>query len=132
MDGIYPDQVTLEDARRWLAETAADVLVVGHTHIAFAATIFGGGLIANPGALLREPAEAQGVTAADREERALIYDPDTGKFMPGSARGGGTFGVLELPSTRFTVHRASDGAEVEVPRPTLGVRDDRPAVGGSR
>lgn len=117
MDGIYPDNATAEDARRWLNEAEADVLLVGHTHIAFAMTTLDGGIIANPGALLRE--------SADADVRPMVFDRETGKFVPGPARGGGTFGVLELPARRFTVHRAADGVEVEIPRPTIGVRDRR-------
>ena len=115
MDGIYPSEATIEDARRWLAEAKADILLVGHTHIAFALHVFGGAMIANPGALLRDPAEPM-------EDRAWIYDRDKGTFVPGPARGGGTFGVLELPSKVFTVHRAADGVEIEIARATLGVR----------
>lgn len=118
MDGIYPDQVTIDDARRWLEDAGADVLLVGHTHIPFALSVLGGGLIANPGALLRSPAERQ-------ESSAWIFDPDRGTFVPGPAPGGGTFGVLELPARHFKVLRASDGEEVDVARSTLGVQDRR-------
>jgi putative phosphoesterase len=70
----------------------ADVLIVGHTHQAFALR-FGDRLIANPGAVLRDPAEG-----ADNP-------PATG-----------TFGVLELPVRTWRVYRAADGAEVEIVR----------------
>lgn len=118
MEGIYPEQMSVEDGRRWLEQARADVLIVGHTHLPFAVNTLGGGLIANPGALLRSPAERQ-------EAGAWIFDPDRGTFVPGPAPGGGTFGVLELPSRRFTVLTASDAAEVEIPRLTLGVQDCR-------
>jgi hypothetical protein len=42
-------------------------------------------------------------------------DAATGAFEPLEDERA-TFGVLELPSLRFRVHRADDGAEVEVPR----------------
>ena len=70
----------------------ADVLIVGHTHQAFALR-FGDRLIANPGALLRDPAPGAGNPPAT-----------------------GTFGVLELPARTWRVYRASDGCEVEIVR----------------
>jgi hypothetical protein len=113
MEGIYPERVRSEDAQRWLDDACADVLLVGHTHLPFALTTSNGRLIANPGALLREPADQP-------EHRAPIFDPDRGQFVPGPAAGGGTFGVLDLPSKRFTVHGASDGGEVAVSRLRIG------------
>lgn len=118
MDGIYPDQATPDDARRWLEQAGADVLIVGHTHLAFAMRTLDGGMIANPGALLRDAANALA-------GHAMLFDRNTGKFVPAPAPGGGTFGVLDLPSREFTVHRASDGEELDIPRPTLGVQDRR-------
>lgn len=118
MDGVYPDEVTTDDVVRLLQEAKADVLLVGHTHLAFSITTLGGGTIANPGALLHDPAEPQ-------ENRAMIFDADKGTFVPGPAPGGGTFGILELPSKHFTVHRAADGVEIEIPRRQLGVSDRR-------
>jgi putative phosphoesterase len=70
----------------------ADVLIVGHTHLAFALR-FGDRLIANPGAVLRDPAPG-----ADNP-------PATG-----------IFGVLELPTRTWRVFRARDGVEVEIVR----------------
>ncbi len=70
----------------------ADVLIVGHSHQPFALR-FGDRLIANPGAVLRDPAPG-----ADNP-------PATG-----------TFGVLELPERRWRVFRAKDGVEVDVLR----------------
>lgn len=94
MDAILPDDLAPDDARSWLELARADVLLIGHTHCPFAVSTLGGGLIANPGSVLR--------------------------------RGGsGTFGMLQLPSRRFTVHRVEDGIAVEIPRATLGVRDRR-------
>lgn len=106
MDGIVPSEVTDADLRQWLEKAEADVLVVGHTHLTFALATRAGGLVANPGALLRDPVQPV--------ERAMIFDPETGKFVPGPEPGGGTFGVLELPSRKFTVHRAADGVEVHI------------------
>lgn len=85
-----------------LASAGADVLLVGHTHEP-RATWTTAGLVANPGALYRK--------SSSFEVSGALY----------VARGkstGGTFGVLELPSGRFTVHRVTDGATVvDVERP---------------
>lgn len=102
MHGIFPEHLEPDDARRFLEQTEAEVLIVGHTHIPFALSTLGGGLLANPGALLREP------------DPSAPHPPT-----------GGTFGILELPSRTFRVHRAADGEEVEIVRKTVGVRDRR-------
>lgn len=112
MDGIFSGQVSSEQARAWLSEVGARVLIVGHTHIAFAISTSDGGLIANPGALLRDQEDHQ-------EDDAQLFDPDRGTFVPAPAPGGGIFGVLDLPSLRFTVHRAADGVEIEIVRRRL-------------
>jgi predicted phosphodiesterase len=109
MEGIDPRLVTVSDTRRWLTDAGADVLIVGHTHIAFAMQIPGGGLIVNPGALLRDPAHRS-------EPGAMLFDPDTGKSMPVPPLEGGTFGVLTLPARTFNVYRAADGEEVDILR----------------
>lgn len=116
IDGIYPGQATTADAERWLRESQADVLIVGHTHLPFTLTTRGGGLIANPGALLRSDSEPSAT---------LVFDVECGMYTLAPAAAGGTFGVLELPARRFTVYRAADGVEVEVPRLTVGVTDRR-------
>lgn len=113
MEGIDPLVASLGDARRWLAAAEADVLLVGHTHLPFALTTLTGDLIANPGALLRSPKV--------RPEQSS-FGQEQGAFVPPA---GGTFGVLELPARTFKVLRAADGAEVEIPRITLGVQDLR-------
>jgi predicted phosphodiesterase len=110
MDGIYPDQVTGSDVRRWLDKAEADALLVGHTHIPFILSIPGRGIVANPGAILREIPIGE----------ILIYNPLSQSFLPGADTvEGGTFGVLELPSLLFTVHRAADGTEIEIVRKTV-------------
>ena len=90
MNGVYPDHHTATDLTRFLDQAEADVLIVGHSHLRFRLPAPGGRIIVNPGALLRNP--------ADDLEATGIPTP-------------GTFGVLELPSKRFTVHRARDGNE---------------------
>jgi predicted phosphodiesterase len=121
MAGIDPRLALGPDVRRWLAEAEGDVLVVGHTHLAFALREAGGGLVVNPGALLRDPATRP-------EDGAMLFDPDSGKFTPAPPLDGGTFGVIWLPERTFTVHRAADGREVDVLRveaPEVRVADRR-------
>jgi len=74
-----------------LDASAADVLLVGHTHAPFARALRDGRLVCNPGALLRDPA------------------PGFDLVTPG------TFGVLTVAggSAAFEVRRAADGALVE-------------------
>ena len=68
------------------------------------------GIVANPGAILREIPIAE----------ILIYNPLPQFFLPGMGTvQRGTFGVLELPSLRFTVYRTADGTEVDIMRRTL-------------
>ncbi len=109
MDGIYPDLTTDADLQRWIERADAEVLIVGHTHIAFRRPAPGGGVVANPGALLRDRAEPQA--------RGWIYDPEQKTFVKGPEPGGGTFGVLELPSKRFTIHRVSGDPEPPAAEP---------------
>jgi predicted phosphodiesterase len=87
MMGIYPD-IAENDAVTLLDAAGGDVLLVGHTHLAFERRVADGRMICNPGALLRDPAEPLDVPAR------------------------GTFGVLELPAKTFTVRSARTG-EVE-------------------
>jgi putative phosphoesterase len=116
MAGIDPHVALGGDVRRWLAEADADVLVVGHTHVPFALTVSTGGLIVNPGALLRDSAGRRG---------------GAGKLMLEPSLEGGTFGVLLLPQRTFTVYRAADGSKVDIPRaeaPEVRVVDRRAAT----
>jgi putative phosphoesterase len=85
MRGIHPGRGA--DVGSILLTASADVLVVGHTHVPMRLSS-AKGVIVNPGSILRQPPRSERIPAS------------------------GTFGVLELPSKRFTVHRASDGAEL--------------------
>jgi putative phosphoesterase len=85
MRGIHADRA--QDVDAILASAAADVLIVGHTHVPLHLSAPGGAIV-NPGSILRRSPPSEKIPAS------------------------GTFGVLELPSRRFTVHRASDGAVV--------------------
>jgi len=96
MDGIAPDEMTSARARMYLDLADAEILVVGHTHIPCVIHVSDKRIIANPGALLRASVEST-----------------DGPEAPG------IFGVLELPSRDFRVHRASDGAEIDIVRRRL-------------
>ncbi len=85
MRGIHADRGA--DVGAILQSAHADVLVVGHTHVPMHLASTKGAIV-NPGSILRQPPSSERVPAS------------------------GTFGILELPSRRFSVHRASDGAEV--------------------
>jgi len=100
LDGIFTDLAGADDVARWLREANADVLIVGHTHQHFAIQSLGGGLVVNPGSVLRNP-------------------PISG--LPAT----GTFGVLDLPSLRFAVYPVSGGPEIEIERRSAGIRDSR-------
>jgi predicted phosphodiesterase len=88
--GIYPDRGA--EVGAILASAAAEILVVGHTHVPMNLEAPRGSIV-NPGSVLRQPPN-----------------------MAEQLRASGTFGVLELPSRRFSVHRASDGAELDCAR----------------
>lgn len=83
--GVHVDAVDAEDL---LHAAGADVLVVGHTHVPMRIEA-GRGTIVNPGSVLRAAAVAELAPPAS-----------------------GTFGVLELPSRRFSVRSVTDGANV--------------------
>jgi putative phosphoesterase len=118
MDSVVPGMTTADDVRRWLAAVGADVLIVGHSHSPFVLSDVGGGLIVNPGALLRD-------RTGGELPAPVIFDPQKGTFVQAQAAPRGTFGILELPGKRFTVHLASDGSDVPVPVVKTGVTDRR-------
>ena len=90
MRGIEADAYATE-LGQLLDRAEADVLIVGHTHEPFARRLKSGRVVADPGALLRDPATR-----------------DEGFPSPGA------LAILELPSgRRFTVYSAADGSEVE-------------------
>ena len=89
-EGIHPDEED-DELAQWLAMMGAEVLLCGHTHVPVARTLAGGAVL-NPGALWRG-AEAFQASLGPPEE------------LPAAARHvGGAFGVLELPSRRWSVH----------------------------
>ena len=95
MDGIYPGE-TGSELESWLAVAEADVLVAGHTHIPLVRHVSGGKLVVNPGALWR---------AAGDAAQAMVLDSDGGPARVAERPQGGGYGVLELPSKRWTVLR---------------------------
>jgi predicted phosphodiesterase len=107
MDGIQPGTLTSAEARHLLATTGADVLITGHTHAAAAVRDVGGGLLVNPGALLREPAGA--------DPRPVRFDRRLRKFFEDTHTPRGTFGVLTLPDRTITLHSVTDGSELPMP-----------------
>ena len=111
LEGIFPVQMAGHELQRCLNLTDADVLVVGHTHEPFRVVAPGGGVIVNPGILLRRPVE-------DGEQVVMVFDTKNGSFVSAVKPTTGTFGVLELPSRRFHVYLAADGTEVEIRRVT--------------
>jgi putative phosphoesterase len=92
MEGIRADDIGPALRRRLLDQAGAEVLIVGHTHEAFS-LVAGKGRILNPGACCSK-------TLAYKQAGALAV-PDG--YRPA------TFGVLELPSKRFSVFRVADG-----------------------
>jgi len=77
-----------------LDEARGDVLIVGHTHVPFARRLRDGRVVANAGALLRDPAPGVDVSTP------------------------GTFGVLDVASREFVVRRARDGGQLALPAQT--------------
>ena len=79
MNGIPHDAADV-DLLDLLCEAAADVLIVGHTHVPFARHLPGGKLVANAGALLRTPAPGVDVATpgtfaiATIERNAVNFD----------------------------------------------------------
>ena len=85
MKGIAQDAPE-DELEAILDEADADVLIVGHTHVPFVRRLASGKVVANPGALLRDPA------------------PGTDVKSPG------TFGIFDGVARVFVVRRAVDGA----------------------
>jgi putative phosphoesterase len=109
MDGIFLEQVMASQLKRRLDQAEADLLIVGHTHTPFRLPAPGGGVVVNPGVLLRQP-------ISDADEVMMVFDAKKGSFRTVAKPPTGTFGVLELPSRKFIVRLASDGSEVEIAR----------------
>jgi putative phosphoesterase len=96
MDGICPD-ASGADLERWCEQADADVLIVGHTHVPVERHVSGGRLVVNPGALWR---------GAEASEISMLSRTGGGPLNAAERAQGSCFGVLELPSRRWTRHRA--------------------------
>jgi putative phosphoesterase len=91
MQGLYPDD--LDGATAALDRAGCDVLVVGHTHVAFSLAVDGGRrMVVNPGALLRKAPPEMG--------RDVVLLGGKGAI----ATSHGTFGVLDTNARAFEVH----------------------------
>ena len=112
MRGVWPIRTDGAALAGMLDAAAADVLIVGHTHLPLALEV-GDRVVVNPGSLLREP-------KPQLARKRLLFDPLLRTFVAGGGRGGGTFGVLDLPSRRFRVLRAADGKEIRAIHVRLG------------
>jgi putative phosphoesterase len=115
MDGVRPGAVSSDDVRRWLESAGADVLIVGHTHAPGLIEDIGGGMVINPGALAREGIHLP----------LVRFDSSGGAAGQKKTAPRGTFGILDLPAKRFTVHLAADGKEVHVATTKTGIADRR-------
>lgn len=113
LDGIYPPDSSPHLVDQLLDEAAADVLLAGHTHVPLVAVGRNGGLLANSGALLCNPAVSV-EPASERAWEDQLVDYVTLEPVVPSPRRIGTFGVLVLPERRFMLHRVSDGAEINL------------------
>ncbi len=101
MNGIHEDDPSLTVLDGWFADYKADVLVVGHTHAPLKRRAASGGLVLNPGTLMREAKYAP--------EAALIFDRAAGKFVRREPVLG-TFGVFDTATREFQiVHTAGPG-----------------------
>ena len=116
MDVVHPGTLTSTEVCGLLEATEADVLICGHTHAAAVVLDVGGGMIVNPGALLREPARSN-------DPAAVRFDRQRWTFVEDRRAQRGTFGILDLPDKRFTLHLAADGSEVPVPVVKTGIVD---------
>ena len=111
MEGIEKERTGPELQHRLLEQARARILVVGHTHTEFELMVnVPAGKILNPGACCSK-------TYAFKSSGSLAVADG---FRPA------TFGVLELPSTRFKVYRALDGERV------FGTSPDRPCFRAPR
>jgi len=100
MDGLFPDEEEAE-LNQWLGMMGAAVLLCGHTHIPMARRT-SAGLVANPGALWRGAVDFAAGTTLD-----LGGTP----ARAAARHRGGSFGILELPSCRWTMHRLDLGGD---------------------
>lgn len=112
MEAVEPGKLTSADVRALLAATGADLLICGHAHAPFQVVDVAGGMIVNPGLLMREPGR--------RAPPKVRLHPRRLEFVEDPAAPS-TFAVLDLPSKRITLHDAHDGSELPLPTVRTGV-----------
>jgi putative phosphoesterase len=95
MDGVYPE-TSGSELERVMERAEADVLIAGHTHVPLLRHVSSGRLVINAGALWRQ---------AEAAAPAMLLDPGGGPSRPAERPQGGYYGVLELPSMRWTLHQ---------------------------
>ena len=93
MDGIEKELLEPGEVPGLLAEAEANVLIVGHTHSSMILET-PGGMVVNPGALLRSHAD---------EHSAWLLNPESGSFSRSDPKQGSSFAVIDLPSMRVEV-----------------------------
>lgn len=98
MNGIHEDEPSSIVLDGWFEDYKADVLVVGHTHAPLARRADSGGLVLNPGTLMRGAKYAP--------EAALLFDRATGKFVRREPELG-TFGVFDTVTREFRIVRTA-------------------------
>jgi putative phosphoesterase len=102
MNGIHEDEPSSTVLDGWFEDYQADVLVVGHTHAPLARRADSGGLVLNPGTLMREAKHAP--------EAALLFDRDAGRFVRREPELG-TFGVFDTATWEFRIVRTAGNGD---------------------
>ncbi len=98
MNGIYEDEPSSAVLDGWFEDYQADVLIVGHTHAPLMRRADSGGLVLNPGTLMREARYAP--------EGGLVFDPAAGRFVRREPELG-TFGVFDTATRDFRIMRTA-------------------------
>jgi putative phosphoesterase len=104
MNGIYEDEPSSTVLDGWFEDCKADVLVVGHTHAPLMRRADSGGLVLNPGTLMRE--------ARYGPEGGPVFDPAAGRFVR-RERELGTFGVFDTETRDFRIMRPAGHRSTE-------------------
>jgi len=103
MEGIYPDQASGSQLCRWLDRAETDVLIVGHTHIAYVLDAPGGGLVGNPRCCGTLPSGARCKCGTAFSGTARRFRRFTGRSA-----------CSNCPRVASEFFRASDGIEVDI------------------
>ena len=106
MNGIHEDEPSSTVLDGWFEDYKADVLVVGHTHAPLVRRADSGGIVLNPGTLMREAKYAP--------EAGLVFDRAMGKFVRRESELG-TFGVFDTAPREFRIVRTAGHRGAERP-----------------